>query len=264
MLIELMIGKSERFLSSKISNTQNTLITLNKPNMNIISKFSILLFWSIALSSCSISNKDYVGEYKTQFTVTVKAENTQSFFASKGMVEFPTGFNVVDLGTINISFVINESTNTLTGTGKLNIPIVQPMGYSNLKKRETISFDVIAPNIKNDTLFFSIQPLSTNNRMDSYLIKEGKKVYLGIDKNFCSNKANGPQFVKTNGKYNQYNTNDPELFKKFDEFIIAEFKHNDSLIVNPTIADKEKSMLINANNYLNEMYGTATFTWTLS
>jgi len=213
-----------------------------------------LLGLTIILASCSKSNKDYVGEYKTQFTVDVKAENTQTFWASKGFVEIPTGFNAVDLGSIYLNLVLNESTNTLTGNGGLNIPVVQSMGYSTSKQRVRRNFDVIAPNIKNDTLFFSIQPLSSNNRMNAYLIKDGDQVFLGLDKSMCSTKANGPQFIKTNGNYNQFNTNDPELMNKFNAFISGQMNHNDSLMVDPTLSDKDKKMLKNANDYYSYMY----------
>lgn len=216
--------------------------------------FIYLLAISIILTSCSKSNKDYVGEYKSQFTVDVKAENTQTFWASRGFVESPTGFNAVDLGSIYLNLVLNESTNTLTGNGGLNIPVVQPTGYSTSKQRVRRNFDVIAPNIKNDTLFFSIQPLSSNSRMNAYLIKDGDKVFLGLDKSMCSTKANGPQYIKSNGRYNQYNTNDPELMKNFNEFISGQMDHNDSLMVNPALSDKDKKMLQNANDYYSYMY----------
>ena len=213
-----------------------------------------LLATTLILWSCSKSNKDYVGVYKTQFVMDVKVPNTQTFWASKGFVESPTGFNAVDLGTIQVEFMIDESTKLLNGNGRINIPVAQQMGYSNITKRITVDFDAIAPNIKNDTLFFLIQSVSSKVRIEAYLIIEDDKTYFGMKKKNCSSKANGPQFVKENGEYNQYATNDTEMFTKFDAFIIQQFRSNDSIIMKTTAPKAEKDMLMNANFYYNKMY----------
>lgn len=209
---------------------------------------------SIAISACSKSNKDFVGEYKTQYTEDVIVKNASFYSPSRGEVEYPTGFKTTDLTTLELKFFIDESTNKLSGQGTMNIPLVIETGFRNIPKRTNKDFDIIGEHIVNDTLYFTIQLVSVDTRVDAYLFKDGSKSYLGIDKKFSSKIANGPQFDIKNGKYNQYVTNDPDLLKKFDEFILQQYKKNDSLAVNSTTSEFNKKRLMNANAYYNQMY----------
>lgn len=209
---------------------------------------------SIAISACSKSNKDFVGEYKTQYTEDVIVKNASFYSPSRGEVEYPTGFKTTDLTTLELKFFIDESTNKLSGQGTMDIPLVIETGFRNIPKRTNKNFDIIGEHIVNDTLYFTIQPVSSTKRIEAYLVKDGSKTFLGLDKNFTSKMTNGPQFNTANGEYNQYSTNDQELAKKFDQFILQQYKRNDSLITNSSETDFVKKRLRNANNYYNSMY----------
>jgi hypothetical protein len=188
--------------------------------MKITNKTIYFASLSMILVACSTSNKDFVGEYKTQYTEDVIVKNASFYSPSRGEVEYPTGFKTTDLTTIELKLFIDESTNKLSGQGTMNIPLVIETGFRNISKRTNKDFDIIGEHIVNDTLYFTIQPVSVDIRIDAYLFKDGSKSYLGIDKKFSSKIANGPQFDAKNGRYNQYVTNDQDLSKKFDEFIL--------------------------------------------
>jgi hypothetical protein len=209
---------------------------------------------TLIVTSCSKSNKDFVGEYKTQFAADVVVENAKSYLASKGEVEFPTGFRAPDLTTIELKLYIDESTDKLSGQGTLNIPYLFESILGNSPKRTKKNFDVIGEHIVNDTLYFSMQLVSSSKRIDAYLIKDGDKSFIGLDKSYTSKIAQGPQFNIENGKYNQYITNDPELTQKIEPFILQQYKRNDSLITNSSESDFSKKRLSNANWYYNQAY----------
>ena len=219
--------------------------------INKLLNIACLLF---ILTSCSKSNKDFVGEYKSQFVADVIVENAKSYSASKGEVEFPTGFRTPDLATIEVKLYIDESTDKLSGQGTLNIPYLSESIFGNTPKRAKKNFDIIGEHIVNDTLFFSIQLVSSSKRIDAYLIKDGDKSFIGLDKIYTSKIAQGPQFIIENGKYNQYVTNDPELTQKIEPFILQQYKRNDSLITNSSESDFSKKRLSNANWYYNQAY----------
>lgn len=222
--------------------------------MKLITRTIYFACISICITSCSKSNKDFVGEYTTKITVDVIAANAKSFLPATGEMEFPTGFKTPDLAPIELKLFIDESTEKLSGQGTLNVPFVIETSFGNEPKRKTKNFDVIGEHIVNDTLYFTIQPVSSSKRIDAYLVKNGNKSFIGIDKTFTSSLANGPYFNTTNGKYTQYNTNDLELSKKSKEFILQQFKRNDSLITNSTETDFMKKRLRNANTYYNQTY----------
>jgi hypothetical protein len=216
--------------------------------MKKISMPVLLLFCSLVIFSCSKSNKDYIGKYDSQFPIDIKALNTQTF---SGTIH--NGFNTVDLATIKLNLIQNELTNTLTGAGTISMPQIKIGMYGNTYNRTKQNIDLIELNIKNDTLFFLIKSPASNERIDAYLFKEGDQAVFGINKNMCSKRASGPQFIKEDGQYNQYSTND-QLYDKFYVFINEQINHNDSIIKTNTLGENETQMLVNANKYYRELY----------
>jgi hypothetical protein len=214
-----------------------------------ISFISITLF----ISSCSKKESDYIGDYTTYIGYQVEVGNT--FTAGTLYGQGPNdGFETKDLKKIEISIFKDETTGKIGGQLFITGPEIFQGGFTrniNLTKKK---FSITSIHMNGDTLFVNTKTPFTSSIIELYLLKEGDKSFIGIEKILSSKVDKGPLIDKEGVKFDQYKANLEDIKSYFQDFIYDQMVYQDSIAVKSNEPEEVKIRAFNAIQYYNKMY----------
>ncbi|MCX8489986.1 MAG: hypothetical protein ORN54_02860 [Cyclobacteriaceae bacterium] len=224
--------------------------------------FLYLLFTIGLLTSCSKTEKDFVGEYQTLYTTKIEIANQfdpfMSFYSNKKREI--TAKTYYDLADIKLNLFIDESEKRLKGELRMTRKNEEGFLKTSVSVKD-IDFDVSNLRIVNDTLIFSLdnQILKfEGKKINGRLIKNNKEFILGFEKGLTGSNnytEKNPLYSSTRNEiiYNRTLSSDinrDSVFKQFYRLQITDFgqkredskKEVDKKILENSIKELEKRL----------------------
>lgn len=224
--------------------------------------FLYLLFTIGLLTSCSKTEKDFVGEYQTLYATKIEIANQfdpfMSFYSNKKREI--TAKTYYDLADIKLNLFIDESEKRLKGELRMTRKNEEGFLKTSVSVKD-IDFDVSNLRIVNDTLIFSLdnQMLKfEGKKINGRLIKNKKEFILGFEKGLTGSNnytEKNPLYNSTRNEiiYNRTLSSDinrDSVFKQFYRLQITDFgqkredskKEVDKKILENSIKELEKRL----------------------
>jgi hypothetical protein len=197
--------------------------------------FLYLLFTIGLLTSCSKTEKDFVGEYQTLYATKIEIANQfdpfMSFYSNKKREI--TAKTYYDLADIKLNLFIDESEKRLKGELRMTRKNEEGFLKTSVSVKD-IDFDVNNLRIVNDTLIFSLdnQMLKfEGKKINGRLIKNKNGFVLGFEKGLTGSNnytEKNPLYSSTKNEiiYNKTLPKDigrDSIFNQFYRLQIADF-----------------------------------------
>lgn len=202
--------------------------------------------------SCSKSENDYIGDYKTYLVSGVKVNQGASWLKL-----YEESREVHVLTPLTLSLFVDESDKKLKG----QVKIVKIVNQSTLGLPKTthkkVSLDLKNLRMKEDTLLFTMTSgllKLAGKEMEGFIIKDGSNVLIGLEKDFVNkNTDKNPYFVKKQGEYNLFSGDHKDHEQLLASFYTSQKEELQKALEDPKTTKMEKVFLESSMKYLKEV-----------